>query len=162
MPMLALVVAAMALGFGAAAAWKHHLFDRLLPARETSAARSAQEPSTNRRAIPSEARSEPSSTAQPSAVPEDDSFLSVSCHPACVVWIGKRELGISPVVKAPVPPGRHRVVVYRDGVGSKVLLVHIDRGEHASYDVTMSEPAPEPEASAAPTASGAVSDPPEP
>ena len=150
-PMLALIVAAMALGFGVAAAWKHRLFDDLLAAAGRNADPKKLEAPPERELPPS---SQPSATPAPlpppppepstaaSVQPDAKAFLTVRCTPGCGVWIGRKPLGLSPVVDAPVPPGKHRVVVYRDKVGSKVLKVDIEPGERVSYDISMSEGAP--------------------
>jgi len=75
-------------------------------------------------------------------VPADSAFLTIRCRPGCQVWLGRESLGQSPVVDKPLPPGKHRVVVYRSPVGSKVLKIDLEPGERASYEVTMRHPAP--------------------
>ncbi|MBW2458792.1 MAG: serine/threonine protein kinase [Deltaproteobacteria bacterium] len=73
---------------------------------------------------------------------DDQAYLTIRCLPGCLVWLGSESLGESPVVDLPVPPGRHRVVVYRSVVGSKVLKLNLAPGERASYEVLMQQPAP--------------------
>jgi hypothetical protein len=61
------------------------------------------------------------------------------------VWIDKLSLGNSPIDKAVVPIGPSRVVVYRSSIGSKVLKIDLQPGEHASYEVLMKDaPTPAP------------------
>ncbi len=73
--------------------------------------------------------------------PTGSAYLSIQCWPGCQVWLGSESLGESPVIDKPLPPGKHRVVVYRAPVGSKVLKLDLEPGEHASYEVTMRRPA---------------------
>ncbi|MBW2457127.1 MAG: protein kinase [Deltaproteobacteria bacterium] len=73
--------------------------------------------------------------------PGDSAYLTILCRPGCQVWLGRESLGESPVLDKPLPPGKHRVVVYRAPVGSKVLKLDLEPGERASYEVTMRRPA---------------------
>ena len=73
--------------------------------------------------------------------PDDSAYLTILCRPGCQVWLGRESLGESPVIDKPLPPGKHRVVVYRSPGGSKVLKLDLEPGERASYDVTMRRPA---------------------
>ncbi len=75
------------------------------------------------------------------AVTDDQAYLTIRCLPTCLVWLESESLGQSPLVDHPVPPGRHRVVVYRSVVGSKVLMLNLAPGERASYEVLMQQPA---------------------
>ena len=85
--------------------------------------------------------------------PGDSAFLTIRCRPGCQVWLGRESLGESPVIDQPLPPGRHRVVVYRAPLGSKVLKLDLEPGERASYEVWMRLPAgaAQPSAGTAPT-----------
>ncbi len=91
-------------------------------------------------------------------VPDDSAYLTILCRPGCQVWLGRESLGESPVIDQPLPPGRHRVVVYRAPLGSKVLKLDLEPGEHASYEVWMRRPAgtAQPSAETAPTGSASA------
>jgi serine/threonine-protein kinase len=146
-PMLALIVSAMAIGFGVAAAWKNGLFDRWLAWRHRAPAPAAAPPATTASSsAEAETTATPTTNESPAAsgAPDENAFLTVHCRPVCQVWVGNQALGLSPIDRAPVPSGRHRVVVYRDPVGSKVLMVDLEPGEHESYDVTMRDPIGQP------------------
>jgi len=98
-------------------------------------------------------------SADAGEAPGDSAYLSIQCWPGCQVWLGSESLGESPVIDKPLPPGKHRVVVYRAPVGSKVLKLDLEPGEHASYEVTMRRPAGagQPTAAAAPTTPASAS-----
>jgi hypothetical protein len=153
-------MAAMAVGFGVAAAYKHGIFDELLARLRASSAPAAPASAAPPPSASVAARASASPTAGASARPSTDpsavagsasaaagsseALLSVRCRPSCRVWVGKETLGLSPVIDAPLPPGKHRVVVYRAGFGSKILMVDLLPGQRASYDVTMIQPVPTP------------------
>ncbi len=82
---------------------------------------------------------------------DEQAYLTIRCLPGCLVWLGSDSLGESPVVDLPLPPGKHRVVVHRSVVGSKVLMLNLAPGERASYEVLMQQPA-----LSAPSGSGAT------
>ncbi|MCC6214721.1 MAG: serine/threonine protein kinase [Polyangiaceae bacterium] len=66
-------------------------------------------------------------------------FLTVVCDPFCdAVVAGGRTLGPSPVVKAPLPPGNHAVVLRKAGVKPQSFSVTIVSGQSVARRVKMS------------------------
>jgi serine/threonine-protein kinase len=65
-------------------------------------------------------------------------FLTVVCTPFCdSVSAGGRNLGPSPVMRAPLPPGQYRVVLKRNGGPPKVIPAIIVSGQSTSQRVPM-------------------------
>ncbi len=77
-------------------------------------------------------------TAKPPAGGGEPGFLTVVCTPFCdsVVASG-RNLGPSPVVRVPLPPGQYSVILRRTGGATKVIPVTIVSGQVASQRVPM-------------------------
>ena len=68
----------------------------------------------------------------------DNGFLTVVCNPFCdsVIAAGKN-LGPSPVLKVPLPPGQHRVTLRKSGSPPKVMSVVIVSGQTSPLRVKM-------------------------
>jgi serine/threonine-protein kinase len=73
----------------------------------------------------------------PEAAADNLGFLSVSCKPACIVFVDGKRVGVSPVEKKVFGAGKHKVVAYRDDVGAKTLEITLEPGKHAAHDVDM-------------------------
>jgi serine/threonine-protein kinase len=68
----------------------------------------------------------------------DNGFLTVVCNPFCdSVSAAGRNLGPSPVLKAPLPPGQHRVTLRKSGSSPKVMSVIIVSGQTSPLRVKM-------------------------
>ncbi len=79
----------------------------------------------------------PATTTAPVAKAEPG-FLTVVCNPFCdSVSAGGRNLGPSPVVNVPLPPGQYSVVLRRAGGSTKVVPAVIVSGKTTSHRVSM-------------------------
>jgi eukaryotic-like serine/threonine-protein kinase len=83
----------------------------------------------------------PTATATATATaggPAEPGFLTVVCNPFCdSVSAGGRDLGPSPVVHVPLPPGQYRVTLRRTGGATKVIPAIIVSGQVTSHRVAM-------------------------
>ncbi|MEZ4220275.1 MAG: protein kinase [Polyangiaceae bacterium] len=79
----------------------------------------------------------PTPTPAPAATSKEPGFLTIMCAPACDrVIAGGRNLGPSPVVRRPLPPGSHGVVLKKGSV-TKSIGVTIQSGETTARRVIM-------------------------
>jgi len=77
----------------------------------------------------------PATTATPG---EEPGYLTIICKPFCDdVRRGSESLGPSPVVKAPVPPGQHRITLTRAGGPDKIISVLVSSGEVRKETIAM-------------------------
>lgn len=77
----------------------------------------------------------PAATATPG---EEPGYLTIICKPFCDdVRRGAESLGPSPVVKAPVPPGQHRITLVRAGSPDKIISVLVSTGEVHKETIAM-------------------------
>jgi len=68
----------------------------------------------------------------------DPGYLTVVCTPFCDAVIASgRNLGPSPVVHVPLPPGQYRVTLRREGGTTKVIPAIIVSGQVTSHRVSM-------------------------
>ncbi len=80
----------------------------------------------------------PVSPATATKPAEEPGYLTIICKPFCDdVRRGGESLGPSPIVKSPVPPGQHRVVLVRAGSPDKVISVLVASGEVHKETITM-------------------------
>ncbi|HQF25263.1 MAG TPA: protein kinase [Polyangiaceae bacterium] len=95
------------------------------------------------RTVPTSTRKEPTPASPPATTTTpvakgEPGFLTVVCNPFCdSVSVGGRNLGPSPVVNVPLPPGQYSVVLRRSGGSSKVVPATIVSGKTTSHRVSM-------------------------
>ncbi|HEU4404922.1 MAG TPA: serine/threonine-protein kinase [Polyangiaceae bacterium] len=88
------------------------------------------------------AKPEPKPEPKPDTEPAEidivaDGYLSVQCVPSCTaISAEKHELGPSPVVRAPLPPGTYRLMLKGNGK-TKVVEVAITSGQSSPLRVSM-------------------------
>jgi predicted secreted protein len=84
--------------------------------------------------------------------------LSVVCHPFCdEVLLGERSLGPSPVDKAEVAPGTHKLTIKRKGMPDKQVDAVVKAGEDATVRVDLAPSAAPPKAVASQVAARTAS-----
>lgn len=88
---------------------------------------------------PAAAPSPAAETAAPAApAAAGPGFLTIVCDPFCdAVLVDGKNLGPSPVVRAPLKPGSHSVVLRKAGAGTKSLGVSITSGQTSAQRVKM-------------------------
>lgn len=65
-------------------------------------------------------------------------FVNVVCNPSCDdVVVGGRSLGPSPIVRAELPAGTHKVVLKRKSQVDKEMQVEVKAGETAALNVKL-------------------------
>lgn len=89
-------------------------------------------------AAPSSAPAASAATSADADAAKDNlAYLTVTCKPACLVFLDGRRVGVSPVKKKVFGAGPHKLVAYRDDVGSKTFDIELVPGEHVVQDVNM-------------------------
>ncbi|HVK66162.1 MAG TPA: PEGA domain-containing protein [Polyangium sp.] len=87
---------------------------------------------------------------RPEPAPKPDAsrasgFVTVACNPGCEgVFVNGRSLGPSPIVRAELPPGTHKLTLRRKGYEEKKVEVVVKAGETALLNVKLSQQAAPP------------------
>ncbi|WP_170229186.1 PEGA domain-containing protein [Polyangium fumosum] len=87
---------------------------------------------------------------RPEPAPKPDAsrangFVTVACNPGCEgIFVNGRSLGPSPIVRAELPPGTHKLTLRRKGYEEKKVEVVVKPGETALLNVKLSQQAAPP------------------
>ena len=102
----------------------------------TATATTAATTAATTKKTPTPTKVPPRSTAV--TAKKDPGYLTVVCSPFCdSVTAGGRNLGPSPVVHVPLPPGQYSVVLRRSGGATKVIPAVIVSGKTTAHRVSM-------------------------